>query len=316
MDVGTVANITLAAIWFVTGPVALVLMPYLLFYTSYYPYVIAYWLWCLYDRHTKSRIKRRSDWFRKLFVWDYLRDYYPCKLVKTAELDPSRNYVIGLHPHGISVAGGLNFATETGGFSKKFPGIRPFVLVHELLLLFVPSREIAVPLGFSSVAKASFQYLLQERDGGNAIVLVPGGVKEMIATRHGNNIDLFLKNRKGFVREALINGASLVPAFTFGEHELYIAHDVKPGSLFAKLQKLISQYLHLPLLNVTGKYMFLPLQKPITTVVGTPIHIERNIAPTKAEIDDLHSKYIQNLVDLFETQKGNYGGKDQKLTFL
>jgi hypothetical protein len=249
-------------------------------------------------------------------VWGYLRDYYPCELVKTVDLDPSKNYVIGLHPHGISVAGGLNFSTEATGFSKKFPGIRPFVLVHEVLLLAWPFRELAIPLGITSVAKASFEYLLQQRDGGNAVILVPGGVKEMIATRQGRHIDLFLKNRKGFAREALINGASLVPAFTFGEHELFRSEEVKPGSWFATFQKLFSRYLHLPLLNVTGKYMFLPLQKPITTVVGSPIHTTRNISPTKQEVDDLHSKYIANLVELFESNKEKYGGKDQVLTFL
>ena len=45
--------------------------------------------------------------------------------MKTAELPPDRNYVIGGHPHGImSVGIFTNFNTEMNGFSKHFPGIR------------------------------------------------------------------------------------------------------------------------------------------------------------------------------------------------
>lgn len=29
-----------------------------------------------------------------------MKDYFPIALVKTADLDPSKNYVFGYHPHG------------------------------------------------------------------------------------------------------------------------------------------------------------------------------------------------------------------------
>lgn len=40
-------------------------------------------------------------WVRKSAWWQYLRDYFPVRLVKTAELSPNRNYIFGYHPHGI-----------------------------------------------------------------------------------------------------------------------------------------------------------------------------------------------------------------------
>lgn len=47
-------------------------------------------------------------------------------LVKTAELDPSRSYVFGFHPHGIiSMSAFVAFATEGLNVSKVFPGIHP-----------------------------------------------------------------------------------------------------------------------------------------------------------------------------------------------
>lgn len=44
-------------------------------------------------------------------------------LVKTAELDPEKTYVIGFHPHGIiSMSAFITFATEALNISKTFPG--------------------------------------------------------------------------------------------------------------------------------------------------------------------------------------------------
>lgn len=50
----------------------------------------------------------------------------PPQLVKTHELSPSHNYIIGSHPHGILCVGAFcNFVTGSTGFAEMFPGIRP-----------------------------------------------------------------------------------------------------------------------------------------------------------------------------------------------
>lgn len=50
--------------------------------------------------------------------------------MKTAELDPSHNYIFGFHPHGVLVAGAFgNFCTEATGFSQLFPGLTPHLLM-------------------------------------------------------------------------------------------------------------------------------------------------------------------------------------------
>lgn len=52
------------------------------------------------------------------------------QLVKTAELDPSRNYIAGFHPHGVLAAGAfLNLCTESTGFTTLFPGIRSYLMM-------------------------------------------------------------------------------------------------------------------------------------------------------------------------------------------
>lgn len=55
------------------------------------------------------------------------------QLVKTAELDPSRNYLAGFHPHGVLAAGAfVNLCTDSTGFPSLFPGIRPHLMMLSL----------------------------------------------------------------------------------------------------------------------------------------------------------------------------------------
>ena len=69
---------------------------------------------------------------RRLAIFNYVRDYFPISLTKTAELDPENNYVFGYHPHGILTDGAvIRFATEAVQFSKKFPGIVPHLAAHK-----------------------------------------------------------------------------------------------------------------------------------------------------------------------------------------
>lgn len=68
---------------------------------------------------------------RRLSVFKYISDYFPITLVKTSELDPQKNYILGYHPHGIFTEGvSMALNTEACGFSEKFPGIIPHLSVH------------------------------------------------------------------------------------------------------------------------------------------------------------------------------------------
>lgn len=49
----------------------------------------------------------RSNAFRNWFMFRLARDYYPCRLHKTCDLDPNRKYICGYHPHGVMPNGGF-----------------------------------------------------------------------------------------------------------------------------------------------------------------------------------------------------------------
>lgn len=55
-------------------------------------------------------------------------------------------------------------------------------------------------------------------------------------------------------------------------------------------------------------------RRPINSVVGAPIPVEKTENPTKDDVDRLHAKYIAALIELFETHKTDYGvPKEAKL---
>ncbi|KAM4754412.1 transcription initiation factor TFIID subunit 6-like [Cyanocitta cristata] len=90
---------------------------------------LLYGLWLLADRHTPRRGGRPCAWVRAWPVWRHFRDYFPISLIRTAPLDPGRNYIFGFHPHGVLAAGAFgNFCTEATGFGGLFPGLRPHLL--------------------------------------------------------------------------------------------------------------------------------------------------------------------------------------------
>lgn len=54
-------------------------------------------------------------------------------MVKTADLDPRNNYVMGFHPHGVLVAGAFtNFCTYATGIRQLFPGLTTYLLMLPL----------------------------------------------------------------------------------------------------------------------------------------------------------------------------------------
>ena len=97
-----------------------------------WPLVVVYLTWAYFvDLETFNRGGRRVEFVRNNVLFRYMRDYYPVSFVKTSDLDSSRNYIFGYHPHGMIPEGlAVSFATEALQFSKSFPGIVPYIGAH------------------------------------------------------------------------------------------------------------------------------------------------------------------------------------------
>ena len=124
------AAVFLMAVLFIFGHTIGILLSIYVFLTPLYSFIVIYlvWTYC-FDLKTPAKGGRRSETFRRLKSWEYFRDYFPARLIRTKRLDPKRNYILGYHPHGIMCAGAwVNFATEATGFSDLFPGIKSHLL--------------------------------------------------------------------------------------------------------------------------------------------------------------------------------------------
>ena len=88
-------------------------------------------------------------------------------------------------------------------------------------------------------SKQSFVNVLAEGSG-SSIVVVVGGADEAVETTNGE-IRLVLEKRKGFVREAMMAGAKLVPVLAFGENDLYDVQHFAPDHLVTQIQKFIKK---------------------------------------------------------------------------
>lgn len=284
-----------------------------LFFTRFYYISVAYLAWYVYDFNTGEQGGRRFQFQMNNPIWRYFRDYFPIKLIKTVELDPSQNYVVGYHPHGIMSAGAFcNFATHATGFDKIFPKIRSYLCILNGQFRFPFFREYLMSSAIVSVTKRSLSWILQQKEKGNFLVIVIGGATEALEANPGKFI-LNLHKRKGFVKIALQYGAHLVPVYSFGENDLFLQMRSEKRLWVKNLQLKLTKLLGFspPIFHGRGifNYTFgiMPFRRPINTVVGKPIAVRLIKEPTQEDIDEYHKKYLTSLQNLFEEYKGQYG---------
>uniref|UniRef100_A0A8D2IQ16 Acyltransferase n=1 Tax=Varanus komodoensis TaxID=61221 RepID=A0A8D2IQ16_VARKO len=243
------------------------------------------------------------------------------QLVKTAELPPTRNYVLGSHPHGIICAGAFaTFCTESTGFSLAFPGLRPSLALLAGLFYLPVYRDYMMSSGMVPVHKRSLDSLLRGGPG-RAVVIVVGGAAESLDCAPGEH-RVHLLRRRGFVRLALQHGADLVPVYSFGENDIFQQVRFPEGSCGRWLQLRFKQLTGFAPCIFRGRSLFssrlwgiLPLASPITVVVGKPISVPRRPQPTEEEVKHFHALYVEALQQLFEEHKGSCGiPASQRLT--
>jgi hypothetical protein len=91
-------------------------------------------------------------------------------------------------------------------------------------------------------------------------------------------MELVLNNRRGFVREAIISNASLVPVLAFGETDLYhVVEEDEVNGFVRTVQDWVKEKTGVAMPLFRGRSLFfrdfglMPLRKPVIVVVGSPI---------------------------------------------
>ncbi|KAF7723745.1 diacylglycerol O-acyltransferase 1 [Apophysomyces ossiformis] len=298
---------------------SIILFIYLATFPVLWPFLIAYVTFILFDKAPENG-GRRIESTRHWVIWKYFAAYFPVRLIKEADLDPSKNYILGYHPHGIISMGAFaNFATEATGFSKMFPGIKLSLLTLVQNFRFPFLRDLSLALGICAVSRKSCERLLSSGPG-SSIVIVVGGASESLSARPGI-VDLTLRKRLGFIRLAIKNQASLVPVFSFGENDLYEQVDNTKGTRIYSIQKKIQSIFGftMPMFHARGIFNYdvgiVPFRHEIVTVVGKPISVPKlekdQTEPTQEQLLAVQAEYIQELQDIYNKYKDTYA-KDRK----
>lgn len=284
--------------------------------------LLLYTLWfCMIDRAPVTGAnysKAVRDWR----IWLSLARYFPIQVVsENGELDPRGRYMIGYHPHGVVSLG----AFVTCGTAVGRPAFGSSLKVHlctvavNFKMPFI--RELIMRLGIIPASKEAIQSNLQE--AGSAVVIVVGGAKEALSARHGD-YQLTLATRKGFVREALLANASLVPVFAFGENDLFWtpSEDSWLSRTCNTMQRLGVRMYGYAVPLFTGVIPYTPLpggiqpkSVPLTVVVGAPLPVA-NLKPedvTAARVDEWHGRYVEALTLLFERHRAAHGDGGSRL---
>ena len=78
------------------APLSTLFLGYMFLMTEFWWLSLAYSGWIWIDRETMNvggRSEWIRNWIRNLAFWKYFVRYFPIRLVKTGDLDPSRNYM-------------------------------------------------------------------------------------------------------------------------------------------------------------------------------------------------------------------------------
>jgi len=313
--------------FFVFGPACLAITIYLLT-TRYWWFSVGYLAWYMIDQHREvaggTRHSLFGKWIRNLPLWEYTRDYFPITLVKTCELDSKRNYILGYHPHGVMTVGACAaFATNALNFKGLFPGISTAFLSLKCWFFIPFLREVMLLLGMRSASSTNFSNILDNAEKrGRCVVLAIGATEEAVYQSPGQH-SIVLSSRFGFVKKAIMHGADLIPAYGFGEGDLFLRPLAAEASFWRWIQDGFRMMIASAAPKTKGRKMFdfalslMPKREPIRIVVGRPLEVTLNPSPSAEQVLELHRRYCDALTDLFEQHKIAAGlPKDAHLEIL
>lgn len=231
-------------------PISLVLCYYILF-TPFRWCLLIYIAWFLL---VESTVSKRGGKPVKNFLkplWVRAEDYFRINTVFVGnfKLDPKRNYLLCGFPHGF-IALSMQVFFNSKLFKKFCENHQNYSATLDLNFYIPFQRELMLAMGFISAGADSLKYILSKPSGGNVIGLLPGGSEEVFYT-NPHNYKFFLKRRKGFVKIALLTGASLIPIISLGENKIYTLID---NLYLEKFGRLVKKFTGFSLVIPTGRW--------------------------------------------------------------
>lgn len=261
-----------------------------------------------FDGSERTAFGRPWHALRHASFWQAGHRYVGLHLIRTAELEQGKQYVMGWHPHGIIILSRL--AMYGRAFETLFPHLDVRTLGASPIFKWPGSREISLAMGAVDAGRKTAEKVLK---AGFSLIVYPGGSDEIFHTDPtSSETVLELSRRRGFIQLAISHGAPLVPVVVYNERDAYSR--VKPP---AWLQRFCLKRLRLPLILFYGRWCTLtPKRCKLGVVFGAPIEVPHLAHVTKDDpaVAEVAARYQKALVELWESHKAKFGyAPDEKL---
>ncbi|KAL8005237.1 putative diacylglycerol acyltransferase [Plasmopara halstedii] len=258
-------------------------------------------------QHTGCR--ERANWiFGRSFLMDTVKRYFSGTIIRTAPLDPQKQYVLSFHPHGI-IPISVIWLQYTAQWRQLFPSFHAHILTASILHQIPLARDVLHFYGSREVTRTAFTHALQQKE---SVLVVPGGQAEMLQQQSAKNEVRVYTHHRGFIRLAIEHGVPLVPVLSFKEGEL-MDNIQAPVLQRWFVKKLAFPFPYFPY----GRGMLpIPRKINIPIVVGKPIEVPHIEKPTQDVIDQVHARYFAALQEMFNKYKDEVGCSDYKLVLL
>lgn len=217
--------------------------------------------------------------------------YFGMTLHKAARDYSDDNYLFAVHPHGVfCLSALLGLSTNGCGFDDD-PDLKHLDVrfaVADFPFLVPGMREYALNTGAISPCAAA---LCKNFSAQKSVAVIPGGVDEaLLAGAADDKMRLVLKNRKGFVKCALLAGVKIVPVLSFGENALYPQIFVRSLAGFQQWQRKTLGFA-VPIVGRAdcrrNPFGLAPTKRKITMVLGEPFCPVQYLGPMFPTRDDV-----------------------------
>ena len=230
--------------------------------------------------------------------------------------NPTGQAVFAFFPHGVN----SDFRVLMDGmmyeaFAKTYAESRAVTLAATVLFQLPGVRRLSLKTSCVDAGRPTATRCL---DAGLSLMLCPGGQDEQIETIYGRE-RVFLKRRSGFIRLAIIHNVPVVPAYCFGNSDLYYTSRLLHG-----LRVWLVRHLRIAIPLYSGGWGLFaypmpkgfPLPVPNNVVFGDPLSFPQTDDPTREEVQAAHDTFIAALTALFEEHKAAFGCASRSLEVL
>jgi len=228
--------------------------------------------------------------------------------MKAGILDAGKQRMLVWHPHGAFTIAALYFISHF--WASNYPGGvrgKRFVCVAPLLLRIPLVAEFLLLCHARSADTNTFNSLLAK---GATVAIQPGGLLEQVQTDETKE-KVFFPPRLGFIRLAIKHGVPLLPAYAFGENQLYrtanwvrklnhfFYRTFKTGNLLVLGQGSI------PNSPIFPNPLMLPIfRRGLHFRWGEPVDVGPPDAnPSDSKVQEVFERYVQALQKVFNSEK-------------